>query len=227
VSAGQAETVANTGTAAVVISSIALAGTNASDFSQSNTCGSGLAAATNCNINVTFTASQFGPRSGSIQIIDNTLGSPHSVALDGVGLTSGPNASLSAASLSFGSQAINTTSSPVSITLSNYGTAALNISSVAASGNFSETDNCVPGLASAASCTISVTFTPSVTGSVSGTLTITDDAPGSSQTVSLSGTGTAGMCVPYGRPCSSTAQCCAGLKCVLSGGSTRAGFSCR
>ena len=167
VSAGQADTVTNTGPAAVVFGGIALVGANAADFSQSTACGSSLAPAANCDITVTFTPSQLGPRSASIQITDNTQGSPHSVALGGVGLTSGPNASLSAASLGFGSQAVNTTSSPVSITLSNYGTAALNISSVAASGNFSETDNCVPGLTSAASCTINVTFTPSVTGSVS------------------------------------------------------------
>ena len=47
----------------------------------------------------------------------------------------------------------------------------------------------LPGLASGASCTINVTFTPSTTGSVTGTLSITDNAAGSPQAVSLSGAG--------------------------------------
>jgi hypothetical protein len=51
------------------------------------------------SINVTFTPSQFGPRSASIQIADNTVGSPRPVSPGGVGLTAGPNASLLAASL--------------------------------------------------------------------------------------------------------------------------------
>jgi hypothetical protein len=131
-SGAQAETVTNTGTSEVVISNIALTGTDAADFSQSNTCGSSLAVGANCTINVTLTASQLGPRSASITITDNTIGSPHSVSLSGVGLTSGPNAALSATSLTFGNQVVGTTSSAQSITLSNYGTMTLSIASIAA-----------------------------------------------------------------------------------------------
>jgi hypothetical protein len=189
-SGAQAETVTNTGPSAVVISSVALTGTNAADFRQSNTCGSSLAAGANCTINVTFTPSQLGPRSASITITDNTVGSPHSVALSGVGLTSGSNATLSSTSLTFGSQVVNTTSPPQSITLSNYGTAALNIAGITVSATFGETDNCVPSVASAASCIVNVTFAPSASGIVSGTLSVSDNAPNSPQTVSLTGTGT-------------------------------------
>ncbi len=201
VSGAQAETVTNTGTSAVVISSIALTGTNAADFNQNSTCSSSLAAGANCTINVTFTPSQLGPRSASITITDNTVGSPHSVSLSGVGLTSGPNATWSATSLTFGSQVIDTTSPAQSITLSNYGTMTLSIASIAATANFGESDNCGSSLASGASCTISVTFTPSGTGSVTGTLSVTDNAAGSPQTVSLSGTGVAGSCTPIGGTC--------------------------
>ena len=75
--------------------------------------------------------------------------------------------------------------------MSNYGTATLAIAGIAATDNSSKTDTCGSSLAAGASCTISVTFTPSVVGNVSGTLSITDDAPGSPQTVSLGGgTGT-------------------------------------
>ncbi len=64
-------------------------------------------------------------------------------------------------SLNFGSQGVNTTSPAQSIVLSNYGKATLNITGITASANFAETDNCGTSLASAASCTISVTFSPS------------------------------------------------------------------
>ena len=189
-SGAQGETISNTGTSAVVVSSIALTGASAADFSQSSsTCGSSLAAGANCTINVTFTPSQFGPRSASVTITDNTVGSPRSVSLSGVGLTSGPNATLSAASLTFATQLVGTTSPAQSITLTNYGTTTLNITSITAT-NFGETDTCAAGLASGASCTISVTFTPSATGSVTGTLSVADNALGTPQTVSLSGTGT-------------------------------------
>jgi hypothetical protein len=106
------------------------------------------------------------------------------------GLVSGSNAFLSPASLTFSTYLIGTTSPVLSVRLSNYGTTTLSIAGIAATNNFSETDTCGSSLAAGASCTISVTFTPSVQGNLVGTLSITDDAPGSPQTVSLSGTGT-------------------------------------
>lgn len=66
----------------------------------------------------------------------------------------------------------------------------LDITSIGASGNFSQTDNCGRTLAPKASCSIQVTFTPTTIGSLSGTLSITDNAPLSPQTISLAGTGT-------------------------------------
>jgi uncharacterized repeat protein (TIGR01451 family) len=85
---------------------------------------------------------------------------------------------------------VGATSAAQSVTLSNYGTAPLGITSIATSGDFSQTNTCGSTLAVLAGCTISVTFKPTLQGSRAGTLSITDNAPGSSQTVSLSGTGT-------------------------------------
>lgn len=217
-SASQAETVSNTGTSAVVISSVALTGSNAADFSQNDTCVASLAAGANCVINVTFTPGRLGPRIASITITDNTAGSPHSVALSGVGLTAGPNATWSATSLTFSNENPNTTSPPQSVTLSNYGTMPLNITDITTTANFGETNTCASSLASGASCAVSVTFTPNATGTFSGTLSVTDNAPGIPQTVSLTGTGVAsnykltGSCVAPagGRSCysaSDSAQC--------------------
>jgi Abnormal spindle-like microcephaly-assoc'd, ASPM-SPD-2-Hydin len=213
VSTAQTETLTNTGTSEVVISNIALTGTNAADFSQSNTCGSSLAAAANCAINVNFTPSQLGPRSASITITDNTTGSPASVSLSGVGLTSGPDATLSATSLNFNNQAVGTTSSAQSITMSNYGTMTLSGVNIAASTNFGETSTCDATLLSGAECTIDVTFKPSEPGKLTGTLSVTDNAPDSPQTCSLSG----GSCGRERSPCSSgpgsSNSCCTGLVC--------------
>jgi len=212
-SATQSETISNTGTSAVVISSIALSGANAADFTQSNTCGSSLAADSSCNVNTTFTPSQMGPRSSSIAITDNTMGSPHSFSLAGTGLTQGPDATFSAASLAFYSQTLDTTGTPQSVTMANYGTTTLRISSIATSADYGETTNCGSTLASGASCTIDVTFTPTSTGLLNGTLSIIDGADNSPQSVSLSGTGVAGQCTPVGQECRPGFSCCSGLVC--------------
>lgn len=221
----QTETVNNTGASPVVISGLTLGGIDAADFRQTNSCGSTLEGGANCTINLAFTPGQLGPRSAALTVNDNTQGSPHSV--DGVGLTSGVNASLSASTLIFSSQIIASTSAAQTITLNNWGTATLNISGIVASAEFAEKDNCSGTLVLGSSCMINVTFTPATSGSVSGTLTITDNASNNPQTVSLSGTGVAGMCVQPGRACGPAQPCCAGLQCVFSGGSIRAGYSCK
>lgn len=100
-----------------------------------------------------------------------------------------PAASLAPSSLTFSQQATGSTSSAQTITLSNTGQAALTISSIAASGDFAETNTCGTGVAAGATCSISVTSTPTVAGTRTGTLTVTDNAPGSPQTVSLTGSG--------------------------------------
>src|SRR5438094_4863058 len=60
------------------------------------------------------------------------------------------------------------------------------------SADFGQTNNCGSSLAVSSSCTINVTFTPAASGTRSGTLTVTDNASGSPQTASLTGTGVTG-----------------------------------
>jgi hypothetical protein len=98
---------------------------------------------------------------------------------------------LSPASLSFGSQLIKSTSVAKIITLKNTGTATLTISSIMASGDFARSTTCPSSLAAGAICSVSVTFHPTVTGVRAGMIVVTDNAKGSPQRVSLSGTGTA------------------------------------
>jgi hypothetical protein len=100
-----------------------------------------------------------------------------------------PAAGVAPVSLTFGNQLVQTPSAQQTITLSNTGGAALTVSSIAASGDFSQANNCGGSVAAGASCAISVTFTPTTTGVRAGAITITDNASTSPQTVSLTGTG--------------------------------------
>lgn len=101
------------------------------------------------------------------------------------------NPVLSTGTLQFGAQPVGTTSGPQAVTLSNTGTAALTITSIAKSGDFKvATTTCGTTLAAGGNCTINITFHPTKTGTRVGTLTIKDFNTSSPQTVTLSGTGT-------------------------------------
>jgi hypothetical protein len=104
---------------------------------------------------------------------------------------SAPAVSLSTAKLTFPKTVIGRTSIAKSVTLTNTGNATLDISSVKVTGDFAISANtCGTQVAAAASCKVSLTFTPTATGTRTGALSFNDDAPGSPQTVALVGTGT-------------------------------------
>jgi hypothetical protein len=100
-----------------------------------------------------------------------------------------PIATLSVTSLTFANQDVGATSAAQSVTLSNIGSATLNIDSIAATTNFEQTNTCGSSVATGVNCTISVTFAPSAPGSRSASVSVTDNASNSPQTVTLSGTG--------------------------------------
>jgi hypothetical protein len=101
-----------------------------------------------------------------------------------------PAVALSATSLVFPDQAVATTSTPQTITLTNAGDADLAITSIEITGDFAaQTNTCGSAVAAGADCTIDVTFTPTVAGARTGAVTITDDAAGSPHVVQLAGTG--------------------------------------
>jgi len=181
----KAVTVANVSPASITISNIATTG----DFgSPSNTCESTLAPGDKCRIKVAFTPTQPGKRTGGLIVTDDAPGSPQTVALTGTGL--GPGAKLTPKTLNFGTQPVGTDSQPQTVTLTNTGNETLNIEGIASTPPFSQSNTCGVTLAAKASCTIFVTFDPSSKGAQTGTLSVTDDAPGSPQMVNLRGTGT-------------------------------------
>jgi VCBS repeat protein/ASPM-SPD-2-Hydin domain-containing protein/centrosomal CEP192-like protein len=185
-SAAQTVTLTNTGGAPLNLTSLAASG----DFAQTNNCGSSVAAGASCTINVTFTPTTSGTRTGTLTIADNASGSPQTVSLTGTGGSTAPALTLSPSSLTFGNQSVGTTSAPQAVTLSNTGNGGLSLTSIAASGDFAQTNNCGASVAAGSHCTISVTFTPTASGTRTGTLAITDNATGSPHTASLTGSGT-------------------------------------
>jgi len=105
---------------------------------------------------------------------------------------SGGTVTLSPSSLNFGNQTVGTTSSPQAVTLTNSQSVSLSITSITTSGDYAQTNNCGTSLAANSSCTINVTFTPTTSGTRTGTLTVNDNGPGNPHTASLTGTGVTG-----------------------------------
>lgn len=94
---------------------------------------------------------------------------------------------LSEPGFTFADQGVSTTSPPQTETLTNTSGAALELSSISASGDFVQTNHCGTTLAPGASCRVQLEFAPTATGNRTGTLTISDDAPDSPQTAALRG----------------------------------------
>jgi hypothetical protein len=186
-SAGQSITVSNTGFSPVNFSSISVGGSNVGDFGQTNTCGSSLAPSGTCTISVTFTPTALGNRTASVTIADDAPGSPQTVGLTGSGITT---IAFSPATVTFANQFVGTSGLPQSVTITNNGVSPVTISSITTSpSDFGSLNACGNSVAPGASCSVGVFFDPATSGARNGTLTITDSAPGSPQTLALTGMG--------------------------------------
>jgi phosphatidylethanolamine-binding protein (PEBP) family uncharacterized protein len=85
-SASQPVTLSNTGTATLHLTRISITGANRSDFAQTNTCGTSVAAGANCTLSVTFKPTAAGRQTGAVTITDDAPNSPQTVALSGTAL---------------------------------------------------------------------------------------------------------------------------------------------
>jgi hypothetical protein len=186
-SSPQTVALSNTGNAALALSGISITGAAAADFQQTNTCGSSIAAGATCNVSVTFKPSAAGTRLALLSVADNAPGSPQTIPVGGN--SPGPQVVLSTSSLTFGAQLGGTNSAAQVVTLTNTGNAALGVTSVVASGDFTQTNTCGTSVPANGSCQITVIFTPTAGGNRTGAVTITDSAPGSPRTIALTGTG--------------------------------------
>lgn len=180
-SAAQAVTLSSTGTAPLSISGISASG----DFSQTNNCPASLAVGSSCIIQVTFDPTATGPRNGAVSITNNSVPVLHGFTMSGTGVDP---LTVSPASLSFPSEPLNTASTAQTVTVSNIGTSPVQISSIAISGDFSQTNACPASLAPGSSCAIQVAFSPTVIGTGAGSLSITSGGL-PTLAVALTGTG--------------------------------------
>jgi len=178
-------TVTNHAASAVPIGSVAASG----DFHvASNPCGASIAANGVCSVGVNFQATATGTRTGALTISYSATGSPATISLTGVGTDVG----LSPNSLNFGSRTVGTTIGPWSTTLTNGLSTTLTINSMTVAGDYKiASSTCGSTVASKASCSIGVTFTPAATGTRNGSITISDSAPDTPHVLSLYGAGTA------------------------------------
>jgi 6-phosphogluconolactonase (cycloisomerase 2 family) len=184
--------VANTGDQTLSLSGITITGPNAPDFSQASTCATPLAPNANCSISISFVPSVVGSETATLNIADNAPGSPQTAPLTGTGVAARSAVTSSPATLDFGAVALGGSVPAQTITITNSGTASLHVTGIALGGanpgDFSQSSTCAASpIAVQASCSISVSFSPQAEGQRSATITLTDDAPDSPQTLSVTG----------------------------------------
>ena len=179
-------TVTNSGTTSLTVDAVAASGDFAADASACTA--QPVPAGQGCVINVTFSPTATGSRSGALTISSNAASSPDTVALTGTGVA--PVIGVAPGSLAFGTVPIGTVSSPQNVTVTNSGTSGLHVTGATASGPFAiSADGCsgAGAVAPGDSCQIGVQFAPASTGPASGTLIISSD--GGTATTALSGSG--------------------------------------
>ena len=197
-SVSQAVSFTNTGNATFDISGIGITGANAADFSQNNNCGATLAPNASCQANVTFTPNMPGTLNAAVSVAGSSFKNPINMPITGVGY--GAAASVSPATVTFPSQYVGASGLPQTVIVTNRGTAALAITNLSTSiADFGTLSNCTNSVPPNTNCTIGVFFDPRTSGTRVGTLTITDNASGSPQTVTLSGTGQDFSLAPSGQ----------------------------
>ena len=147
------------------------------NFTETNNCGTGLAAGASCQINVTFAPLSGGTLDSVLGIFTGATLNPEAITLAGTAVA--PQVQLTPNYVQF-TQAIGTTGMQT-VSLMNTGTVPLLISSVTYSGasDFGETNNCPiapKGLAGGASCTFTVTYAPMVPGYDNGQFTVNNNS---------------------------------------------------
>ena len=182
----------NTGTSALTITGFTVTGANASSFVFQNSCGTSVAAGASCTIHGHFAPTALGSMTASLGITESTGGAPLTIALTGTGVTA-TGMTVSATSLSFGTVAIGAESASQFVTLTNSGTGTQSISGINVTGanaaSFVFGNSCGSTLAAGFNCTIHGHFAPVLPGPQTATVTITDSASNSPQTITLTGNG--------------------------------------
>jgi endoglucanase len=193
-------TITNVNEVALHINSVAISGNYS--IAGDGCSGNNVAAGAHCIVAVVFSPTSLGTLTGALSLTDDGLGSPQSIVLTGNGALALPK--FKPAGLTYGTVIVGTTSAAKTTVVTNPNTLAMTINSISiTSGPFAITSNtCGKSLAAGQSCNISANFSPpagSTAGvTLSGALTVADNAVKTSQAVKLSGTpgGTAATPAP-------------------------------
>jgi len=167
---------------------------SSSDFALAGhgDCTDPIAPEGSCTLHVTFKPSGLGARKGALTIHDSAPGGPHSYNnVTGVGVQ--PAVALAPTALSFGQVPVGDTDEHV-VTLRNTGTDVLTVTDLSSSNaavSVTSTDALPFTVAPGAVASLTVTFAAKSVGAVTATISVTDDAPGSPQSISVTGSGQA------------------------------------
>jgi uncharacterized repeat protein (TIGR01451 family) len=128
---------------------------------------------------------------GRLDIVVPNSGSNTISVFLAAGSPAGPAITITPSSLTFASQNLNTTSAAQTVTVSNNSGSTVTFTNITTTGDFAGATlaQCPTILSGAANCTFQITFTPTAAGTRTGAITFTDNATGSPQTVTLTGTG--------------------------------------
>ncbi len=186
-------TLTNNAGGTVTFSSITFTGTNPGDFSKTTTCVGTLLLNKSCTVSVTFSPGALGARSATLMIADDASNTPQQVALSGTGVA---QVTLTPATVTFLATTVNHTSVAKIVNVKNNLKTTLTFSGTPFTftgtdpGDFAQSaTTCGATLAAGKICSVSITFTPTATGSRTAVLNVSDSASPSPQTANLSGTG--------------------------------------
>lgn len=183
-SATQQVTLTNAGDVALTLISAKVTGGN---FTAANSCSSSLAPHSTCAIDVSFVPTAVGTQTGTLTVTDEVR--YQTVSLTGVGIAP-PGISVTPGTIAFAVTGVGLNSAPQTVTVTNNGGVALTLTPPIASGDFAiASNNCGATLNVGGACTMVIFFAPSAPGARSGSLNLTDTAPGGRQTVNLNGIG--------------------------------------
>jgi uncharacterized protein len=186
-SAGQNFTFTNTGEAPVTITSVTTTG----DYGAGTNCNNvAVAINSTCTVNVVFTPTAAGARTGTVAFVTSiATNGTFTTSLTGTGATPALPTMLPATQ-DFASIIIPASSAAKTFTVTNSATVPVAVSSVATTGDFSQTNTCGTSIAASGTCTISVIFKPTAVGARTGTLKVTTTgAAATTLTSTLTGTG--------------------------------------
>ena len=187
-STAQTVTLKNTGTASLTVSGVAITGSAAGDFAETDTCvGTAVVENATCTLKVSFTPAAAGSRAADMAVQANVAGGQLLVPLTGTALAAG-SVTLLPANLSFGTQQVGTTSAAQTINVQNVGGSKVSLNSVTVTAPFKRVSaTCGASLAAGASCAYTIAFAPTQAGVATGSFTINDSV--GSQSTPLAGTG--------------------------------------